>query len=648
MLYNIAAGQDRIAYNDAKLLTRLYQSVQMQNKKIPTTNDQVKEILRYYFGAGDLSVIVAQNAFLKPYFSGGGSASLNGTEKDLLSGAVSGMSKGMGGLDITSLADGLAKFLVKRTKQELFVAFFERFPAFKKKYPEFPKLFPATTALMDHFDAWEYSNILSTLKEALEKDLKKIPSGFNAVLTINTETTANCGCDSLAMLRIQKFKSFFYGAPGILINCALQITDAINTGQELPDIIAGDAYERIITNMNLNNDAKEKNIRTALRFIRIISNSIRSTDLSSAYVSPDSIKAMLADEVAGNLYAGLISQRMNREQISINGQAVSSFLSPANIELIKNYISNVSTVTTELAGAMQRFRYTKMIAVSATPPAEWENILSSVEHWTRVITDVTVIHPAFVLPTGYMQLIEKIKQTIPLEQALSVKNYHAAVIELLQLVNSETAGKPDEAISKFLVKYGSFAANVVDAKNSDDIVKAIETLVLPVGSAAIKKHSVSNIALQAYTGLYIGQQRQATDKKFTGVAGVYAPVGVAFSWGTERNRIDKKDRPGSVSLFVSAIDIGPLVAFRFSNYNDTLANDIHIRIGQIVSPGLHLAYGIPRCPLSIGFGANWSPLLTDVEKNVIKLQPDNKNAFRFQAFLAVDIPLLNFHNRSRQ
>src|SRR5262245_59238255 len=43
----------------------------------------------------------------------------------------------LGNLDVTTISDGLAQFLVERTKEELNAAFFEKFKETMKKFPEF-------------------------------------------------------------------------------------------------------------------------------------------------------------------------------------------------------------------------------------------------------------------------------------------------------------------------------------------------------------------------------------------------------------------------------------------------------------------------------------------------------------------------------
>jgi hypothetical protein len=51
----------------------------------------------------------------------------------------------IGGLNVSNFADGLAKFLVERTKEEMNIAFFERFRNVLNAYPEMKVLFPKTT-----------------------------------------------------------------------------------------------------------------------------------------------------------------------------------------------------------------------------------------------------------------------------------------------------------------------------------------------------------------------------------------------------------------------------------------------------------------------------------------------------------------------
>ena len=183
-------------------------------------------------------------------------------------------------------------------------------------------------------------------------------------------------------------------------------------------------------------------------------------------------------------------------------------------------------------------------------------------------------------------------------------------------------------------------ALVAEAKSSDEVKGAIEAVALPVGSASIKKHAITNVALGAYVGPFLGSQKLASDRKSKIATGIFSPVGFSLS-----TSLGSAVLPGSLNLFFSVIDVGALTTFRFSNPTDTLSGDVKVKLSQIVAPGVHLAYGFPKWPLSIGVGHHWMPLLSKIERSQATLF-DSKGR-RWQLFVAVDIPLLNFYNKER-
>jgi hypothetical protein len=80
----------------------------------------------------------------------------------------------IGGLNVTNLADGLAKFIVERAKTELNIAFFNRFKKELDNQKELQILFPQTRLVLRAIDAeiYNYSVYLETLK-CLSKGFEK-------------------------------------------------------------------------------------------------------------------------------------------------------------------------------------------------------------------------------------------------------------------------------------------------------------------------------------------------------------------------------------------------------------------------------------------------------------------------------------------
>jgi len=199
--------------------------------------------------------------------------------------------------------------------------------------------------------------------------------------------------------------------------------------------------------------------------------------------------------------------------------------------------------------------------------------------------------------------------------------------------------------SSRLLKYGSFMAAMVQAKSSDEVQDAIEAVALPAGSSRIKRTVKFNVALNAYVGLHLGEEHidvPGSPGQWGTIFGVSAPIGIAASM-----RIGKNG--GSMSLFASLIDIGAVASYRFEN--ETTTQLAPIKLENIFAPGLYAVYGIPRTPISLGYGWQKGPQLREVAvsdpSNPGATVDQNVDGYRWSFFIAVDIPLINFYSSSR-
>jgi hypothetical protein len=228
-------------------------------------------------------------------------------------------------------------------------------------------------------------------------------------------------------------------------------------------------------------------------------------------------------------------------------------------------------------------------------------------------------------------------------------------------VVSDSLNKSSEVLTR-LIQYGSFMATVATAKNSDDVENAIESAALPSGSSRVKRETAFNVSLNSYLGVYAGYEkikgidepyRFQLDKQWNSF-GITAPVGIAASIGNKKFFFLGNDerRHWSYSLFISAVDIGAVAAFRFK---DTVTSQVPtIQLKDLVSPGAFLSIGIPKSPLSLNLGAQVGPNLRKVN-----LPPDENNSnpyndysnkiyWRYSASLCVDIPIINFYTKSKK
>jgi hypothetical protein len=182
---------------------------------------------------------------------------------------------------------------------------------------------------------------------------------------------------------------------------------------------------------------------------------------------------------------------------------------------------------------------------------------------------------------------------------------------------------------------------------------ALENAILPVGSSAIKKNTHNNISIQSYLGAYwnTANANSAIQHAWSDRFGVTAPIGISWTpgFGSWRKR-------GSLSLFAEVFDIGAIVDYKLktdsvvSSGGTTVpatSKTYSIQLGQIFSPGAYVVYGFfANLPLSLGFGGQYGPGLSKVtgDGGTVTANP----SWRWNIFLAVDLPFFNILNDNRQ
>jgi len=210
----------------------------------------------------------------------------------------------------------------------------------------------------------------------------------------------------------------------------------------------------------------------------------------------------------------------------------------------------------------------------------------------------------------------------------------------------------DTLIARQLVRnlahYGGFMVDVLSADNAANIKGMVDVLsadnaanikgiiykyAAPVGSYRVKRQSPFSTSLSAYPGLQTGYERVLNSDKYGFVTGITAPIGPSLNWGKNKH---------SLSLFIPVIDIGAAFSYRWQNEAEGFPADI--KWEQILSPGAYLAWGIPKAPIAILAGAQYTPKLRKVTEDGSDLQ---ENALRFGLSATVDIPIFHFYRSKK-
>lgn len=602
--------------------------------------EEYMPVLRSYLRSGDnltmQQVIAAyeNNPFISPLIVVPSGNSSNPVTAGLQGRSVSAAATpeaGASGFNITTVVDGVARFLVKRTKQELTSAFFEDFERELDKQKDLQKLFPSTFTILKAAkdEIYNYQAYLTSLQEAFQNDLDSfLANGYNW-----TKST-----DGAIIIKLRENKpvynglkaAFFVGKeldhgehPGAVLN-ALTLLD--------PQTDEGIAFNEI-----------HANLFPSLQTLNLFSQSLRSKSGDRYWISADEFRAFENLKFL-QLYFGLIYQQV------LNAQPAICFARASGDPIcLKDVLTNIGTgnIQFEKLKAAIAFLKTRLSGVE-------QQVQTLVNSETRRVSDygnlaqtlVSAVQAAprnlfagdaaAVATTGdgafYIEHLQALWADI------ESRSYGTAIFEAYVVIEKVLA-ENDKPLVKSFLKYGNFIATVAKAESSDEVEAAIEAIVLPPGSASIKRKTKSNISLNAYVGLSGGLE--VSDGEGKAVFGVAAPIGVAFSWGKVKVK-DQVTKNRSNSLFLSLVDLGAVTAYRFDDNNTAALPDL--TFSNLFAPGVYFVRGISNCPLSWGFGGQLGPQLRKIENNTAVI--DDKIDYSIKIFLAVDIPLLNFRSKT--
>jgi hypothetical protein len=700
------------------------------------------------------------NPFIGPYLSPG-SVQSKDASVNLGAGFSSAMSS-IGGLDVTTIVYGLADFLVKRTQEELNVAFFSKFKETlnSPKYRDLKTLFPNTWGLLDAIgdEIYDYNKYLQNLREAFQSDIMMLDVNLPGIIPNHQAF----------------FNNHFEFA--VSLNTACYITTSLKNQVHPGDIIDEYPLDKFFIKEG-QSEYFNKNWSGAIQTLQLISGSLRDTSTKDEnyWVSFEQVKELINNKNAFKIYLGLIYQVAKSERYNSIPFKEGSFV--ALLDLVdvvnfdkdylayKSYISNFALKVNDLNEMVKKYskpandslafeiyaRYLK----SSVEMIEYCTKVTSLPHFDKIIkinlhedlknyfkityetSDLAIdINRAnYSSAINHAVSIYNLIRTTPLEKEYhdisqsggskgraakkgtteekekkaefkAEKEYNKAIDKYLKKVydtalsesvtfkvvlsvdTNSLANKPamtDALLKEYegeiaklrypieksamedslklsknalqkLVRYGTFMATIVTAKNSDDVEKAIEAAALPSGSSRIKRETPFNVSLNAYCGLFVGHEKIVglNDKHMINNYGVTAPIGVSISTGGHSFAFAWPSHEGhwSYSAFISLIDIGAVASFRFQN-TDSVSQVPTIQLQDIFSPGLFFSIGIPKCPLSLNLGAQVGPNL----RKVYIEDPNNPSEYingyqnnvywRFSASLVVDIPIFNFYTKSK-
>lgn len=623
-------SQGQSAYYDAKFI---YEQCYDKDDGVFKNKVSLYDVLlkKYYPSDTALSESkLRENPFFNPYVP------------DLIAQSItksnyqeSGGGSFLSNLNVTNIADGLARFLIKRGREELNIAFFNQLKEFlnDEKHEECKVLFPETIDLLNKIDSYKYAAFLENLRNAFHTDLSNLIIHLNQVIDL------------------PKYDSLAHHTTIKLILGTVNIVSELSQSGE--SIMPDSVIKQLAL---LPWGPVSKNLANSLKFLNLVSQSIRAdTSLNQSWVSLSDLNTYLfTNNITLRIYFGLLYQQAKIQDIT--------FYSKNDVPIrVDTLLARQKDYIFKLSGLVQNFSLLAddvQNTISDYQNKKGKGTLTNDDNYTYISKAINIIDYGFTVANTF-KIPDELQSDIihdtyigvarnanELYKNIFTKNYNSAVLNICSILDSLLPHDKNKKLVSGILKYGNFMASVVKAESPEEVQNAIEATALPAGSSSIKKNSAFNISLNAYIGGYFGRANNANDiDGNNSKVGVTAPVGIAFSLGL--GHFKNGSSLGSLSLYGTLIDVGAVAGYRLND--DSTALDQKITLGDIFTPGGYLVYGIglpflSYVPLSVGYGWQYGSRLYNKEDGKISIS--NSSRWRSNWFVGIDIPLANFMTKN--
>jgi hypothetical protein len=565
----------------------------------------------------------------------------------------------LGNTDVTYFAAGLARFLAERTKDELNEAFFNKMNEQLNAYPELKTIFPKTASFLNVIETYSYASVIQILKESFETDIHNLPENL-----YNVKSLTSADCNSVILgeqdsdnckKRLDKLQVFFKSEEGLWIGLGMFTVKEAMMSSNPADLLKSITESAELTEIKAFSRDSSKNINyniaSSIELGNFISQSLISKDNNQIWITLKEFSELFKDkdQKAFKIYLGLLLAKELKGDVLIdfyktNDSTITfgSILKGSYIQYKKyepdiiSLIKNSYTAFNSANNAVKKMISATDKSAEADPQALYDyyrtftSSLKPIAHNTLLssITGCTGIG------AEYDQIEAYLNPAVDIAYHITTKKYSAAVYNVVILLNNSKNPVFNKPVAKSFIKYGTLIAGVANAQSSDEVKRALEASVLPVGSYSIKRKTNWSFSINSYVGAY---WNYSNSKDYIPSLGLSAPIGFNISKG-----FPKAKKAGSLGLNIQIIDLGALVNYYLIK-GDTAAlpNDFNVRLSNIFAPGFNFCYNVPRTPLSLAWGGQYIPALYEVDQIAGKNEFTPVSAWRWQLSILIDIPLIN-------
>lgn len=578
----------------------------------------------------------------------------------------------LGNTDVTYFAAGLARFLAERTKEELNEAFFRKMKKQLHAYPELTTVFPKTSSFLDIIETYSYASVIQVLKEAFETDIQNLPENLYNVKSL---TSAKCNSSILkestlieCQYRMDKLEAFFDTQDGRWVGLGMftvkEAVQSSNPADLLKSITESGELTGIKAFSKTNSKYTDYNVASSIELGNFLSQSLMSKEDNQIWINSKELNALYKNQKTIKIYLGLLLAKEQKGDVKIDFYKSDNTTLITFGKILKEAYKTYTVLEPQI-GSLIKNSHTAFSSANNAVKKMIAATDKSVEVDPQALYDYYRTFTASLKPIAHNELLNTItgrtnigakydtieqylNPSVDIAYHIATKKYSAALYDVVLLLNNTNNPVFEKPVAKSFIKYGTLISTVANAQSSDEVKKAIEASVLPVGSSAIKRNSAWSISVNGYVGVFYGKAhgtiqdtlRNSSTNKLDTITksvsyrtfGLYAPVGLSFNRGFKSG--------WGVSLSAQILDLGALVNFYLTEGDKaSLPTDFKVKLSDILSPGVQLALNIPKTPLSIIGGFQYVPALNDSDQ--ISTGILSPIAWRGQIGIVVDIPLYN-------
>jgi hypothetical protein len=559
--------------------------------------------------------------------------------KGRLEGGIQG-SEALSGIE-SRVIEGLADFLVTRTKEEAILYLQEQFTSRFCKKPDLRTILPRTCETLETLDSTvSIAAIGTALNGAARRDLEALPDGV------------------LKLASKHDRAHYYVYEPSRL---AYALIEQIARGRNPKTLALGLHQIPRRSCEKASGSAIEPatlSCREIFMAIRVASAMLYAAQMNGLDAQTP---ASLAEEPA--LVLGTL---LDGEKAYL---AVSAFrpLKAAELEKATRGVVDAAQLLATLQASLKSLRAQDKDDAAPTERRRRlgnaaVEILSGLSRATREWLSLTVFASAPV-PAEVAAAFDITEDLTLLGQDLIAEQYGAAIADLrlliVRLQQKELLQPTDEkskaAIRAVVTGIGRFAplvAEIAAASSSKDVATALEAAAAPAGSYKAK-YERSSLSLNAAVGAMVGLELVRTDPppgavEETATSGMFAglaALGVHVSTPFVEREAGGHWLHGG--LLLSVLDLGALTTQRFESEissTEQVDDEPNVGVAQLFAPGAYLTLGLFHSPFLLGAGFSFAPSLrtiTTTDTAGVATSQDVP-AVRYGTFLAMDLTLLPF------